>query len=158
MVVPSTVVQPNPSDEEWAVAIGRCVIAFGQLEIAVTETIRALGGQRIRDATARLPLATRCEIARAICLDGSQTDEHRAETVKIFDRLDQIRGKARNLVAHGAPVVFVGETQDQVAPVIISAADVDRRITYREVIEVTDIAQLLWLKLYSLGHELLAAE
>lgn len=92
--------------DQWAIAIGRFLVAFNACEYWTYQYARTFGSQALRDAIADQGLPPRIAIARALLIDLGLIEPMQARVDRAFDSLARL-AKTRNLVAHNAPVLNV---------------------------------------------------
>jgi hypothetical protein len=87
---------------DWALAVGRALIAFGQIEHATHMVIKGICKDPISSATASLGLDKKIEIADAVLSQYADP-----KYVELRDGLRRAKGLAttRNLIAHN-PLAF----------------------------------------------------
>src|ERR1035441_310277 len=97
--------------DEWALAIGRFLVAFTSCEFWTYQFIRTFGSQALRDAVADKSLRPRAAVAQALVSDIGLKPEVQARVDKVFAKLNELAAP-RNLVAHNSPLVHVYTDKD----------------------------------------------
>lgn len=92
--------------DEWALSIGRFLVAFTSCEFWTYQFIRTFGSQALHDAVADQSLKPRTAIAQALISDIGLTPEVQVRVDEAFVKLRQLVA-SRNLVAHNPPLVHV---------------------------------------------------
>lgn len=131
--------------DEWALAIGRFMVAFTACEFWTYLFVETFGSKRLRDATGDLMLGARAPLAESLVLDIGLTPEVHAKVEAAFSRLKGL-AKTRNLVAHNGPLLHAYRDEDGKLLLQIelrSAKDEDRSITIKRLDELTTEARKL---------------
>jgi len=135
---------PRPEDKlDWALAIGRAMIAFGQIEHATYLVLRGTAKDPILSATATLGLDKKIDFANAIL--GQYTD---SRYVELRDGLARAKSLAttRNLIAHNPLVFDIYEDHDGsyfVEQRIKSLRNSERHVTLSEIKSFADEVEAL---------------
>ncbi|WP_336900807.1 hypothetical protein [Rhodoferax sp.] len=90
--------------DEWALAIGRFLVAFSSCEYWTYQFIRTYGSENLRESISDLQLKARAAIAHALVTDIGLTSEAQKRVDQAFAELSRL-AKPRNLVAHNCPLV-----------------------------------------------------
>ncbi|TDP73115.1 hypothetical protein [Roseateles toxinivorans] len=131
--------------DEWALAIGRFMVAFTSCEYWTYLFVETFGSKRLRDATGDLMLGARAPLAKSLVLDIGLIDDVHKRVEDAFSRLKGLAG-TRNLVAHNGPLLHAYRDQDGKLLLLIelrSARDEEKSITIKRLDELTAEARKL---------------
>ena len=92
--------------DEWALAIGRFIVAFAACEWWTHDLIQAFGTRHVADVCDDFQLGTRIGMAEAVIRDLGLPKELQARADDAFKKLRDLVGP-RNLVAHNPPMIVV---------------------------------------------------
>jgi hypothetical protein len=99
--------------DEWAMAIGRSIIAFGRIEYSVTLLIRQCTPDAVGYRAARLDLPARLAYVDKLLRAFGLTKEEKRNWRHVHRRIDGLRAKYRTILAYGAslpgPIEFTGD-------------------------------------------------
>jgi hypothetical protein len=131
--------------DEWALAIGRFLVAFTSCEYWTYMFIRTYGSENLRDSVVDLMLKPRAAIAHALITDIGLLDQVQQRVDQAFSELNRL-ATPRNLVAHNSPMVHV--YQDDKGGLFVrhelrSARDESKDITVERLNELTAKAREL---------------
>ncbi len=135
-------------NNEWAVAVGRSILAFGNIEHVTVACLRNIPRDKIQRSTERLTFAPRTELLIEI-LEGHSEEE--------FSKLSQGLKRAkelaqtRNLIAHNPLVleVFENDSGDfQFNSVIVAMHKEGVTISLVELLAFTEQVELLATELF----------
>ncbi len=96
----------NKLRDEWALAIGRFLVAFTSCEYWTYLYIGTFGSERLREAVTDMNLGRRIEIAHALVTDLGLNEAPQARVDAAFEKLRKL-SRPRNVVAHNGPMVRV---------------------------------------------------
>jgi hypothetical protein len=138
-------------EERWQIEIGRLTIAFGLIEQAVNDNLVMLGYSWLYEAVDTLVLDKRCDILRAVMKHHSADERQAANVEALFNAIDRVRGKARNIVAHGAPFLHINPSDGSFEHVVVSPRRTGKRLKLKEVVAAAELAENLIKKLGELS-------
>lgn len=96
----------DESRDQWALAIGRFLVAFTSCEYWTYLYVGTFGSEALREAVSSQNLGPRAAIARALVLDLRLEPDILARVELAFDRLSSLAAP-RNLVAHNPPLFHI---------------------------------------------------
>jgi hypothetical protein len=97
--------------EEWALAVGRFITSFTQIENWMHTYVRTFGSRAVSEATHDLRLNQRLSLVRAFVLDMSLVPQLQKRVDDVFAKIERL-AKPRNLVAHNGVAITVREQDD----------------------------------------------
>ncbi|OIT10472.1 hypothetical protein BL243_24395 [Ralstonia solanacearum] len=132
----------DESRDQWALAIGRFLVAFTSCEYWTYLYAGTFGSDALREAVSSQNLGPRAAIARALVLDLRLEPDIRARVEMAFDRLSSL-ATPRNLVAHNPPLFHM--YSDDRGNVVIqrelrSAKDPAKDVSIARLAELTENA------------------
>ena len=89
---------------DWALAIGRSIIAFARIEHAATLLIRQCTPDAIGHRAARLDLSTRLAYIDRLLRHGGLTTQEERRWGQCYRRIDALQAQCRTILAYGAPL------------------------------------------------------
>ncbi len=143
---------PNPNEtlgeirNRWALAVGRLILAFGDIEWVSLQCLHALPRDSVYGSLATLPLGRRIALLCEIL--GARPDlGEAAETLSdLFGRAEEL-SRVRNLVAHNPTAfgVYHDESTGRIHLVdeISSSKNPNRALTYEELSSAASEAESL---------------
>lgn len=157
--VTATVDEIRRVRDEWALVIGRFMVAFASCEYWTYLYIYTFGSARLRDAVGDMQLSARTDIAHALLSDIGLTNEMQERVDRAIARIRDL-AKTRNMVAHNSPMVHVYKAEKgnklEVRHELRSARDPGKDITIaaleRRYVEAEELDQELAL-LYGLVRQ-----
>ncbi len=97
--------------EEWALAIGKFITAFTQIENWMYWYIRTFGSLAVREATDDLGLKQRASLVKALITDIGLIPSIQARVDAAFQTINSL-SKPRNVVAHNGIAITIREQDD----------------------------------------------
>lgn len=139
---------------EWAVAIGKALVAFGSIEHVTVTCLHQIPRDRLQQSTKSFRLAQRIDLLLEI-LETYQTPPY----LRLSDGLKRAKNlaKTRNLIAHNPLFFEVYERPDGTLfhQEVIAAMHKDRKITLEELQDFAEKSETLASKLYRALTEVL---
>lgn len=134
--------------DEWALAIGRFLVAFTGCEYWTYQYIETFSSKTLREAVTDLGLKPRSKLAYAILLDLGLVKNIQDRVEKAFAELERL-SEARNLVAHNGPMIHVYKNLEtkvyEIRHELRSAKNAKKEITIDELhqhyVEATDLEE-----------------
>lgn len=127
----------NPSPE-WPAAIGRALMAFGEIERWTTALIRSCLGWDMAKKSVQLPLVVRLKYLDTLLRQDGVPPDDLARWSEAYEVVQDLRTRYRNRLAHGTPGDIVVVTDEAITQTIEHATP--RRpadgLTLEEVKEV----------------------
>jgi hypothetical protein len=155
---------PMPSDEtmreitdRWSLAIGRFLVAFGEIERMTLEFLRVFPRDPIFESTAHLPLGRRIALVRDIVEGRTDLARHGEAFLQLLKHAEQLL-PLRNVVAHN-PFVFgvyeqPGSEGIRLRDELVSFRNESRRYSFPEIRDSADEAHSIAMDLVSAFYEL----
>src|SRR5438309_2565997 len=150
-------IQKLDRSPEWPTAIGRAIMAFGDIESAATNLIGACTEPTAAKKAARLPLDERLKCLDALLHQEGVPVGDLAQWASAYEEVQDLRAKYRNKLAHGSPgdvVVVTDETITQTIEHKTARKPADR-LTLDEVKEVGERTERARLKMVETAGKVL---
>lgn len=140
---------------EWAIEIGRIVIAFGSIEHVTMVCLRNLPADPIYDVTSHLNLGPRLDLLIAIL--KSSTDRSATPLLQLFEAAKKL-AEDRNAVVHNPLMlnVFEDGTGGYDFRHAIQLLRKDRQISFDDLVNIRTKSERLATDLYATATPLLA--
>lgn len=135
----------DASRDNWALAIGRFLVAFTGCEYWTFLYVRTFGSDALHDAMANQNLGPRSAVAKALVGDIGLRSETQDRVEAAFKELAEL-AKHRNLVAHNPPMFHIyadDKGQFHIQQELRSIKDPAKEISMRSLAELTARADKL---------------
>jgi hypothetical protein len=131
--------------DEWALAIGRFLLAFTACEGWTYLFVKTFGSEALREAVADQLLKPRIAVARAVLIDYGINEAMQARVDAAFSKIEKLSGP-RNIVAHNGLMFNVyedGQGRVDIRHELVSQRDPTKDITVERLRQLTVEAQQL---------------
>lgn len=137
-------------NSDWETAVGRLIVAFGQIEYGVYAALKLRPALNLSEITVDISLSKKIEIALEIIRPRIEPEFE--EVKNLLLRAKKIVW-ARNLIAHN-PLIFdyIRDGNDNLSTTkrIASLRDKNRHITLDQLVAISDqayeISEVIWAK------------
>ena len=145
---------PEPSTDDWALAIGRFIMAFAGLEDLTWRYVRTFGSPRVAKATERSQLAPRAKLALALVLDRGVSGGLEERLRAAFDEISSLAGE-RNIVAHNGLnfEIYLTDDDQQVKVVACLQSPGGKEVKYVDLEHLTARAKHVSIQLIKMLAE-----
>ena len=131
--------------DRWSMAVGRLLLAFGEIEHTTDASLRLFPRDPISDSLVELPLARRLRLVRSVLVGRKDLSNETAVLLRCIDQIVALL-TIRNTVAHN-PLVMAfyeveGEEDHRMADELASKKG-NQRFTYDQIAKAADDARSL---------------
>lgn len=134
---------PDP-DGQWARAVGRFMLAFGDIEHTTIACLCGIPSDSIGRVSAKIGLGLRLDLLQAV-LEGKTQPEYES-LASVTDRISKFLNN-RNLVAHNPVQFSFYRNSDDggilIQPELVSTRDRSKRLTFEQLEELAAKAEEL---------------
>lgn len=142
--------------DRWALAVGRLLLAFGEIEHTTDECLSLFPRDSIFEAIAGMPLSRRLALVRGILVGRHDLAQEIAPLTNILDRVENLV-TLRNTVAHN-PMVMAFYKMDEAGDLRIAdelpSKKGNRRYTYQDIANAAAAAQSISLDMIETYYSL----
>jgi hypothetical protein len=142
---------------EWAQAIGRAVIAFGNIEHALDAVSGVMASEPIREWLKKYPLEARLGFLHALLQSAELTAEESERWNRVYGEIQRLREDYRNALVHGAPgtyIEFVDEERIEFGVRHSTHRNPKKVLTLEQVQEVVERAEAAHMEIAQVGTQI----